>query len=117
MRKALQITALSTLLGLSSACVIVVDDGEGSVDASWASSYSTTEADTDLAQEVGESLDADPVLRTEDLQVSVRRGVVTLRGEVSDIPTLERAIDVANSVEGVRRVVSKLAVEVSPAQG
>lgn len=116
MRRTLQIIALSALVGISSACVIVVDDGEGSVEADWASSYSTTEADTDLAHEIGENLDADPTLRTEDLQVSVRRGVVTLRGEVSDIPTLERAVNVANSVEGVRRVVSKLAVEVSSAQ-
>ena len=117
MRRTLQIMALSALIGVSSACVIVVGDDDGSVDATWASSYSTTDADTELAHQVGESLDADPTLRTEDLQVSVRRGVVTLRGEVSDIPTLERAVDVANSVEGVRRVVSKLAVEVSSSQG
>jgi osmotically-inducible protein OsmY len=113
MHRTLQLLALAALISLSSACVIVVDDGEGSVDATWASSYSTTEADEELARQVGDSIDDDPVLRTEDLRVSVRRGVVTLNGEVSDIPTLERAVDVANSVEGVRRVVSRLAVEVS----
>ena len=117
MKKSLQILVLGALVGLSSACVIVVDEGEDSIDATWASSYSTTEADTRLANDVGESLDADAALRSEDLRVSVRRGIVTLNGEVSDIPTLQRAVDVANSVDGVRRVVSKLTVEVAPSRG
>jgi osmotically-inducible protein OsmY len=117
MKKTMQTLLLGALVGVSSACVIVVDEGEDTVDATWASSYSTTEADTRLANEVGESLDADAALRTEDLRVSVRRGVVTLKGEVSDIPTLERAVDVANSVDGVRRVVSKLTVEVASSRG
>jgi osmotically-inducible protein OsmY len=117
MKGTLQATALAVLIAVASACVIVVDEGEGSVDATWAGSYSTTEADEELARQVGDSIEGDPVLRTEDLRVSVRRGVVTLNGEVSDIPTLERAVDVANSVEGVRRVVSRLAVEVSSSQG
>ena len=98
MKGTLQATALAVLIAVASACVIVVDDEE-------------------LARQVGDTIEDDPLLRTEDLRVSVRRGVVTLNGEVSDIPTLERAVDVANSVEGVRRVVSRLAVEVSSSQG
>jgi osmotically-inducible protein OsmY len=66
-----------------------------------------------LAENIGDGFDRDPTLSTEDLRVTVRRGVVTLRGEVSDLAALERALDVAASVEGVRRVVSKLTVEVS----
>ena len=117
MKRILQATALAVLVAVASACVIVVDDGKGSVDATWASNYSATEADEELARQVGDTIEDDPLLRTEDLRVSVRRGVVTLSGEVSDIPTLERAVDLANSVEGVRRVVSRLAVEVSSSQG
>lgn len=96
-------------------CVIVVDEGEGDVDASWATSYSSTDADEDLAKRVGTVIDEDPDLRTEDLRVSVRKGVVTLRGEVSDIKTLERVVDTASRVEGVRRVISKITVEVASA--
>ena len=95
------------------ACVVVVDGGEGEVDATWASEYQSTPEDESLAQDIGDGFDADPALRTEDLRVSVRRGVATLRGEVSNLAALERAMDVASSVEGVRRVVSKLTVEVS----
>jgi osmotically-inducible protein OsmY len=113
MRLAPRLIGLVAVLAAMSACVIVVE-GEGDVDATWASSYSSTDADEALAQKVGENLDADPELRTEDLRVDVRRGVVTLRGEVSDLQSLEKAISKASSVEGVRRVVSKLTVEVAP---
>lgn len=114
MRHALKLFGLAAALAVLSACVIVVDEGEGDVDAKWASSYSSTDADVSLARRVGEDLDADPVLRTEDLRVDVRRGVVTLRGEVTSVQNLQKAVDTASSVEGVRRVVSKLTVEVSP---
>jgi len=114
MRQALRIFGLAAMLAMMSACVIVVDEGEGDVDATWASHYSSTDADAALARRVGESLEADPGLRTEDLRVDVRRGVVTLRGEVSDVQSLQKAIDTASAVDGVRRVVSKLKVEVSP---
>ena len=42
---------------------------------------------------------------------AVRRGVVTLRGEVTDLQVLERAVNAAAAVDGTRRVVSKLEVE------
>lgn len=113
MKSVARILALVGLMAMLGACVIVVDEGEGEVDATWATSYSTTEADSDLAHRVGDTLDADPLLRTEDLRVAVRRGVVTLNGEVTDLDALRRAVDTAASVEGVRRVVSKLTVEVS----
>lgn len=104
---------LTALLVTLNGCVIVVDEGGGEVDATWSSSYSTTEADSDLARRVGATLGDDPELRTEDLHVSVRRGVVTLKGEVGDLPTLEKAVSTAAAVDGVRRVVSKPTVEVS----
>jgi osmotically-inducible protein OsmY len=105
---------LVAVLAMASACVIVVDKDDGNVDAQWASSHASSDADVALARRVGEDLEADPDLRTEDLRVDVRRGVVTLRGEVRSIQNLQKAIDAAASVDGVRRVVSRLKVEVSP---
>lgn len=107
-----QFLALSALLALLSGCVIVVDEGEGDVDASWATSYSSTEADEDLARRVGDAIEDDPQLRNEDVRVAVRRGVVTLKGEVTDLDVLERAVSAAAAVDGTRRVVSKLEVEI-----
>ena len=105
---------LAASIAAISGCVIVVDESDGEVEATWASSYSSSEEDADLAREIGRDLDADPRLRVEDLRVDVRRGVVTLRGEVSSIENLQKAVDTASAVEGVRRVVSRLTVEVSP---
>jgi osmotically-inducible protein OsmY len=106
-----RIIVLSFLLALTSGCVIVVDEGEGDVDASWATSYSSTEADEELARRIGDAIEDDPRLRNEDLRVAVRRGVVTLRGEVTNLEVLEQAVNVAAAVDGTRRVVSKLEVE------
>lgn len=114
MKQVLRLFALAAVLAMASACVIVVDEADGDVDAKWASSYASTDADVALARRVGDDLEADPDLRTEDLQVDVRRGVVTLRGEVGSVRNLQKAIDTASSVDGVRRVVSRLKVEVSP---
>lgn len=114
MGHALKVFGVAAVLALASGCVIVVDEGEGDVEATWASSYSSTDEDADLAREIGKDLDADPRLRVEDLRVDVRRGVVTLRGEVSSIENLQRAVDAAAAVGGVRRVVSRLTVEISP---
>ena len=52
MKTGSRIFVLSFLLAFLSGCVIVVDEGEGDVDASWATSYSTTEADEELARRV-----------------------------------------------------------------
>jgi osmotically-inducible protein OsmY len=114
MKTGAYVLATAVLLAGLNACVIVVDEGEGDVDATWASSYSSTDEDSELARRIGHRLEADPALEKEDLHVQVRRGVVTLKGEVADIQTLDRAVQTAAGVEGVRRVVSKLTVEVSP---
>lgn len=113
--KTFKAIVLAFVLTAMTACVIVVKEGEGEsdVEATWASSYSSTAEDDSLAENIGDGFDRDPTLSTEDLRVTVRRGVATLRGEVSDLAALERALDVAASVEGVRRVVSKLTLEVS----
>lgn len=113
MKQVTRLLGLAVVMVMSAACVIVVDEADGDVDAKWASSYSSTDADVALARRVGEDLEADPDLRTEDLRVDVRRGVVTLHGEVESVRNLQKAIDTVSSVDGVRRVVSKLKVEVS----
>ena len=77
------------------------------IDASAASSASATQRlfDPDKAFEQRAKLGH------RDHVGAVRRGVVTLRGEVTDLQVLERAVNAAAAVDGTRRVVSKLEVE------
>lgn len=111
--KTFKALVLALVLTLMTACIIVVHEDEDDVEATWVGNYSPTAEDESLAQHIGDAFDADATLDAENLRVSVRRGVATLRGEVSEVAALERAVEVAASVEGVTRVVSKLTVDIS----
>lgn len=118
MRVTTLILSLALLGVLSSAgCVIVVNDDEA--DAEWIGSYETDSdarnvANTDLRDRVGQRLAEVAQLRDEDISVTASNGVVTLRGKVGDPAVVKRAVDETVAVEGVRRVVAKLTVEVRP---
>jgi len=118
MKRSLQIPALITAAVLSvTGCVIVVNDEQA--DAEWIGSYETqsearSAANAELRDRVGQRLSAEPRLQGEDISVSASDGTVTLRGEVADPGLIEQAIDAASAVDGVRRVVAKLTVEVRP---
>ncbi|MGB5248333.1 MAG: BON domain-containing protein [Gammaproteobacteria bacterium] len=105
----------SLLVAVSmTACVIVVNDDE--TDAEWVGSYDhegKVEADEELRDQVGARLAQSPRLRDEDINVSVDNGVVTLTGKVDDASLVPQAVEAAAAVEGVRRVVARLTVEVS----
>lgn len=110
---------LLSLIGLlsSTACVIVVNDEEA--DAEWIGSYETdsalrSAANDDLRDRVGQRLAEVPRLRGEDISVTADGGVVTLRGKVDDPALVQQAVDETAAVEGVRRVIAKLTVEVRP---
>lgn len=113
MEKTFKALVLALVLCSMTACIIVVHEGEDDVEATWVGNYSPTAEDESLARHIGDAFEGDSTLGAEDLRVSVRRGVATLRGDVSDVAALERAVDVAASVEGVSRVVSRLTVDVS----
>ncbi len=98
-------------------CVIVVNDEQA--DAEWIGSYETdsetrSAANADLRERVGRRLSAEPGLQGQDISVSAKDGTVTLRGQVAEPGLIEQAIDAASAVDGVRRVVARLTVEVRP---
>lgn len=63
-----------------------------------------TVTDAVLVSTVRQRLAEDPALRTADLDVSVRDGVVTLTGSVERETSRERAARLARDVQGVRDV-------------
>lgn len=67
-------------------------------------------SDADVRRAVRESLHRDRYVDADALDVEVRAGVVTLRGEVDDFLTARYAWDDAWETEGVRGVVNQIAV-------
>lgn len=109
------ILAIVAISLVASGCIIVVKEGEW--DAEWASEHEHQAsvrgaANTELSDRVSERLAEDSDLRVEDLSVTAADAVVTLHGRVGDVESLRRAVELAGSVDGVRRVVSRVTVDV-----
>ncbi len=105
-----------------SGCVIVVGDTDGmssdsGTHAYWAKDWSERthaqeNANRELASKVREAFAKDELLAHADLQVDADVGVITLRGHVVDKAVFDRAVDVAGRVDGVKKVVSKIVLDV-----
>ncbi|MFU8894816.1 MAG: BON domain-containing protein [Gammaproteobacteria bacterium] len=120
---AASLLAATTLL--TTGCVFVVggDGSKRNAEVEWATDrdYSAAYqrsaavgprvADGVLAREVQARLRIDSAVAAEDITVSSSGDVVTLHGRVSDVVLLEHVMRVAAEVPDVRRVVSRLTVE------
>lgn len=109
------ILALAAVSLFATGCVIVVKEGEW--DAEWAGEYEHQAAvrgaaNAELSGRVSERLAEDSDVRLEDIWVSAEDAVVTLHGRVGDLTALQRALEIAGSVDGVRRVVSRVTVDI-----
>lgn len=112
---ALAVIALGT-----GGCVLIVD-GDGAKarrgEVQWESEQrhaevvTATVADGALAREVESRIRLDDALAGEDITVSSTGETVTLHGRLNDMTLLERVMRIAAEVPGVRRVVSRLTVE------
>ena len=67
--------------------------------------------DAAVAASVRDAFQADVMLRPATIYVAVNRGVVTLTGVVRDAQTRDRAVSVAQSVQGVSRVENMISVQ------
>jgi hyperosmotically inducible protein len=67
--------------------------------------------DAALAASVREAFQADRMLRASTIYVAVNRGVVTLTGTVRDTQSRDRAVAVAQGVQGVSRVENLISVQ------
>lgn len=120
---AASLLAATTLL--TTGCVFVVggDSAKRNGEVEWATDrdYSAAPqrssaagarvADGVLAREVEARLRIDSAVAAEDVTVSSSGDVVTLHGRVSEVALLEHIMRVAAAVPDVRRVVSRLTVE------
>lgn len=97
-------------LALNGCVVVIGEDGIASADGVHVSDSNSR--DRALAGRVRDAYAADAELRDADITVSARDGVVTLRGDLTRVSDLERAVDLAKKTDGVDRVVSKLRLEV-----
>ncbi|MER3438935.1 MAG: ornithine aminotransferase [Chloroflexota bacterium] len=67
--------------------------------------------DTELAKEIVRALDALTRVRGDQIQVSVKDGIVTLRGEVDWQFQRQVIVDAVRSVRGVRGLVTEITVK------
>ena len=70
----------------------------------------TAVKDTTITARVKKSLHSDETTKDEKIHVSTTAGVVTLKGRVDSQSAADRAVVVAQNVEGVKSVDNRLAV-------
>jgi hyperosmotically inducible periplasmic protein len=67
--------------------------------------------DTVLTAKVKAALIAEPGLRSTPIEVSTRQSIVTLSGSVGSVAEKAAALQIAETVEGVKDVIDKLVVK------
>ncbi|MDH3526369.1 MAG: BON domain-containing protein [Gammaproteobacteria bacterium] len=73
-------------------------------------SGSQTRADAAITSRINTRFVNDSLVRALDIRVSTNQGVVTLSGEVDSTAVAARAVELARTTSGVKRVVSRLSV-------
>jgi osmotically-inducible protein OsmY len=66
--------------------------------------------DQQVADAVEDEMRVDPAVQVNDIDLTVSNGIVTLRGDVSNLLSRERAVRLAETVRGVSAVVNLLRV-------
>lgn len=113
MMRAMRILFAAGITSLAGCVVVIGDEGVTTHRDGWFGSDDHHDgADAALARSVRSQLDADPLLKELDLKVTARDGMVTLRGRVENVQSFDRAVELAGKTEGVRKVVSRLVVEI-----
>lgn len=115
-RRALPLSAAAALLIPLAGCVVALDG------SSHPKTYTTgqwiqhqaqqTNAERGLASRVAAAIDDDPLLSQLGIGVRVTGGIVTLTGRVFDLATYEHAIQVVQKVDGVKRVVARIELDI-----
>lgn len=63
-----------------------------------------------IADNVYDALDADPLVNTDDIEVSIDRGLVTISGSVQDYAAANAAHDALLYIPGVRGIVNNVTI-------
>lgn len=118
-RRFTSLAAAAALLLALGGCVLAIGtDGDSHTHAYTAGEWVKHQADVSnaeraLASKVVAALAQDPVLKDADINVRVNGSIVTLTGQVFDLPTYEHAIEVVQGVDGVRSIVSRIELNTS----
>jgi osmotically-inducible protein OsmY len=79
-----------------------------------ATNNATPMGDRELADAVTRSLERDPGVKLEGIEVKVTDGIVELTGKARDLLTSRRAVRIAELVRGVRAVSDRVEIAVEP---
>jgi osmotically-inducible protein OsmY len=67
-------------------------------------------ADTAISQEIKTKIDAEPAHKDNNITVTAKDGVVTLAGSLASPVTRLKAVEIAQSAQGVTKVVNKIKI-------
>lgn len=95
------------LVSQLSACASLVATGVGS------GGYASSQHDRTITTRVERHLSAAAWLNASRISVNTYRGTVTLNGSVDSRASEQRVVALARSVQGVKRVISRLAIRSS----
>jgi hyperosmotically inducible protein len=94
---------------LVSGCASLVVSGQATGSAANdARTPAEQSADADITYRINAAYVDDPVIPAMDIRVSTYRGVVTLRGALAEREAIRRAVALAKSTRGVKRVRADL---------
>lgn len=114
-RRGIQLVILlaCSITGLSGCWLVAVGAGAeaGYLVAQEDRTASETLTDQRITSTVKSKLIADPDISGMDINVDTHKGIVTLKGFVKSATAVDRAVYLAETVEGVRRVDRKLMID------
>ncbi len=96
------------LAGALSACGSLIVSGQAQGGRSSATASAAERQDAAITAEINRRFVRDAQISAFDVKIDTRNGVVRLSGQVRDAKAKLRAIELARSVNGVRRVESSL---------
>jgi osmotically-inducible protein OsmY len=89
------------------------EQGENAADIAIEALPTTEEfiKDVDITAQVNSAIHADPVLSSFQINVTAMKGVITLSGSITSQDNIDKAVDVASAVDGVKDVKSKMVLK------
>ncbi|TCK19109.1 BON domain-containing protein [Thiogranum longum] len=108
MRVLQHVLVVLLLAGALSACGSLIVSGQAQGGRSSATASAAERRDAAITAEINRQFVRDAQISAFDVRIDTRNGVVRLSGQVRDTKAKQRALELARSVDGVRRVESSL---------
>lgn len=98
------------ILLLGAGCTSLVVGTGGNSSSNDSRSYEQSRSDASITNKINRAFVKDTIISAVDIRVSTVSGVVALKGNVSSSKIEARAISIASSVSGVKKVKSSIYV-------